>query len=301
MNCKLALARITIVKVEDSQSQNKSLSGRHTYFSYTLLWQGKGSALWTVEQRWNSSQKCQGWERSAFEQGSEKQHQCQRVFRRCLLAALRWQKLHCYSSSSRTSKETPVSGLTLRRSSGTSESCHGYLPGGGLLHNKLLRTLTSFQRSSAMKKRKVSTIASLGSKHILPSEIFSKLYDHLLKLANFGIDFMDVKSLVIKLSRVAGNNSFVAGEVGWMVSKCAFQTCIVCGQQHWKEHTDALNPELCGSLSKLLKNAINHVKELSRGTKLTPDEILNVDRIGFTMDLTAGYDPKKFIACTCIC
>lgn len=61
-------------------------------------------------------------------------------------------------------------------------------------------------------------------------EIKSKLRDHLLTLADldFGIDFMDVKSLAIKLAKAVGG-------AGRMVLKCTFQTYVICRQQHWKE------------------------------------------------------------------
>ena len=52
--------------------------------------------------------------------------------------------------------------------------------------------------------------------------------------------------------------------------------------------TGASNPDLCGSFFKLLERAIDCVKELSCGKKLTPDQILNVDKIGFNMNFTAG-------------
>lgn len=63
----------------------------------------------------------------------------------------------------------------------------------------------------------------------------------------------------------------------------------------------ALNPELCGSFFKLVDNAIDRMEEVSGSTKLTLDRIPNIDEIGFTINLTAGYTVtrKKFMACTC--
>ena len=49
------------------------------------------------------------------------------------------------------------------------------------------------------------------------------------------------------------------------------------------------SPELCNSFFLLLDDSIYRVEELSGGVSLTADRILNVDEIGFTMNLTAGY------------
>ena len=51
----------------------------------------------------------------------------------------------------------------------------------------------------------------------------------------------------------------------------------------------ALNPDLIASFFDLLKRSIDRVEELSDGAKLTPDRILNMDEIGFHMNMTAGY------------
>ena len=50
----------------------------------------------------------------------------------------------------------------------------------------------------------------------------------------------------------------------------------------------ALNPELVGSFYELLDKSIQRVDKLSGGQKLTPDSVLNVDELGFTLNMAAG-------------
>ena len=138
----------------------------------------------------------------------------------------------------------------------------------------------------------VNTHAALGAKPVISEEWEQRLHDHILKLADlgFGIDWCDIRALAVKIAEAEGKKDFVAGG-GWtdgfknrFPDLARLRTAAL-----ERNRMGALNQELVGSFYDLLDKSIKRVEELSGGTKLTPDRILNVDEIGFTLNMTAGY------------
>ena len=134
--------------------------------------------------------------------------------------------------------------------------------------------------------------AKLGSKQAIPQEVEQRLHDHILKLADlgFGIDWMDVRLLATKLATCAGVENFVAGG-GWVDGFKAWYPDLARLRTGALERNrmGALNPDLIGSFFELLGESIDRVEELSGGSPITLDRILNVDEIGFTLNMPTGY------------
>ena len=138
----------------------------------------------------------------------------------------------------------------------------------------------------------MGTASGLGCKPILSEQWEQQLHDHILKMADlgFGIDWGDIRALAVKIAAAAGIDKFSAGG-GWIDGfKRRFPDLTRLRTAALERNRmGALNPELVGSFYELLDKSIQRVEELSGGQKLTPDRILNVDELGFTLNMTAGY------------
>jgi len=139
---------------------------------------------------------------------------------------------------------------------------------------------------------KTDLLASAGRSSCLPKDVEQQLHDHILKLADlgFGVDWGDVRALAVRLGEAHGLTSFVAGG-GWLdgfksrfVDLTRLRTAAL-----ERNRMGALNESLVDSFYSLLEKSIQRVEELSGGKKLTPNRVLNVDEIGFTLNMTAGY------------
>ena len=130
----------------------------------------------------------------------------------------------------------------------------------------------------------MGTPAGLGCKPILSEQWEQQLHEHILKLADlgFGIDWGDIRALAVKIAAAAGIDKF-SGFKRRFPNLTRLRTAAL-----ERNRMGALNPELVGSFYELLDKSIQRVEELSGGQKLTPDSVLNVDELGFTLNMAAG-------------